>query len=83
MRDTLLQAIEDVKADKMDPAKAKAMAALAHQVNASLDVELRVLIAAKLTPRAAALVEQAQTVRTIPSGVVEQDGHVTRHTMGG
>ena len=83
MRDTLLQAIEDVKADKLDPAKAKSMAALAHQVNASLDVELRVLIAAKLTPRAAALVDQAQTTRTIASGVVEQEGGITRHTMAG
>lgn len=48
MRDSLLQAIEDVKSGALSPEKAKAMASLAHQVTASLDVELRVMIAAKV-----------------------------------
>ena len=83
MRDTLLLAIEQVKSGVMDPAKAKAIASLAHQVNASLDVELRVLIAAKMDGRAAQLVAPSEPVtKQIQTGTVERVGGVTRHSMG-
>lgn len=86
MRDTLLLAIEQVRTGVMAPDKAKAMAALAHQVNASLDVELRVLIAAKTTNAAALLCAQAPDepgARVTSQGVVEQSGGVLRHTIRG
>jgi len=83
MRDSLLSAIEQVKSGAMAPEKAKVMAALAHQVNASLDVELRVLIAAKVTAAAARLVEPVERAKVIASGVVEREPGVTRHTIGG
>lgn len=88
MRDTLLYAIEQVKCGVMPPERAKAMAALAHQVNASLDVELRVLLAAKVKPEgvahlAAPAPETAgPSVRSIGSGVVERSDGITRHTIG-
>lgn len=94
MRDTLLQAIEAVKDGSMSPEKAKAIASLAHQVNHSLDVELRVLLAAKQSGVGAALVAPATVIaiappmvetdlnkRVIPSGVVERNGASLRHTM--
>lgn len=82
MRDSLLLAIEQVKSGSMPPDRAKAMAALAHQVNHSLDVELRVLIAAKATDGAARLVEPIERAKVIASGVVAREPGVTRHTMG-
>lgn len=81
MRDTLLLAIEQVKSGQLSPEKAKAMASLAHQVNTSLDVELRVLLAAKSHLPAAALLASPPTAKTIASGLVEIEGATTRHTM--
>lgn len=83
MRDSLLQAIEQVKSGALSPEKAKAMAALAHQVNSSLDVELRVLMAAKSVPLAGPLVGPVQATKAISSGLVEREGTTLRHTMGG
>lgn len=40
LRETLVTAIEELKAGRMEVGKAKAMAALAQQVHASLQVEL-------------------------------------------
>lgn len=83
MRDTLLQAIEQVRTGSMAPEKAKAIAALAHQVNSSLEVELKVLVAAQMGKSAANLLEPAGPVqRQISSGTVESSAGVTRHSMG-
>lgn len=83
MRDTLLQAIEQVRAGTMPPERAKAMATLAHQVTASLDVELRVLLAAKTLPAAALLAGDGEpAAKTIATGLVERGNGTTRHTMG-
>jgi hypothetical protein len=82
MRDSLLLAIEQVKSGAMDPQKARSMAALAHQVTYSLDVELKVLMAAKVHAAASRLVEPVEKAKAIASGVVERDGAITRHTMG-
>ncbi len=84
MRDTLLMAIEQVKSGAMAPDKAAAIAKLAHQVNASLDVELRVLIEAKKTGGVAQLVAPVvdNETRQIGSGVVQRTPGVTRHTIG-
>lgn len=83
MRDSLMLAIEQVKSGALTPEKAKAMAALAHQVNTSLDVELRVLIAAKTVPMVSRLASVADAPKSIASGTVERDGSTTRHTIGG
>lgn len=83
MRDSLLIAIEQVKTGALSPEKAKAMAALAHQVNQSLSVELQVLLAAKLSPAAAQLVHPVEKERVTASGVVTEEGGVTRHTIRG
>lgn len=85
MRDSLLLAIDQVKSGALSPEKAKAMASLAHQVTASLDVELRVLLAAKLQPGAAAqLIAPAAEVESkeLPTGTVHRGMGVTRHMMG-
>lgn len=84
MRDSLLQAMEQVRNGQLSPEKAKAMASLAHQVVAALDVELRVMLAAKVNPsRAAELIESAPEKRAIGTGTVERHDGVTRHSMGG
>ncbi len=82
MRDSLMLAIEQVKTGALSPEKAKAMAALAHQVNASLDVELKVLIAATATPAISRLAAEQQVTRQIASGTVHKANGVTQHRIG-
>jgi hypothetical protein len=84
MRNTLLTAIEQVRTGVLTPEKASAMAKLAHQVNASLDVELRVMIAAKVAPSAiAALPGHLTEVVSTTHGTLERSNGVTRHRIGG
>lgn len=85
MRDTLLSAIDGVRNGTLAPEKAKAMAALAHQVNASLDVELRVMLAAKLQPTSIAqLTHDSEPTRSPTThGFVERGNGVTRHHLAG
>jgi hypothetical protein len=84
LRDGLIQSIEQVKSGALSPEKASAISKLASQVNASLEAELKCLIAAKLQPAAALLVTSAESgPRQIGSGVVASVAPgVTRHSIG-
>lgn len=82
MRDSLMLAIEQVKSGTLSPEKAKAMAALAHQVNSSLEVELKVLIAATATPAIGRLTAEQASTRQIASGTVHKANGITRHQIG-
>lgn len=78
LRELLITAIEDVKAGKMKAADAKAIAALAGQVNLSLQVELNARVAAaerKLDANRLGDLQLGHEQQPLPPGIVSIRQH--------
>ncbi len=82
LRDTLITSIAQVQSGAMSPEKASSISKLASQVTASLEAELKVMVAAKIAPLAATLVPSEEPVHEGRQGTITNVAlGVLTHTM--